>query len=677
MRKEMEAATKTVFKEELQVFKNVLLSELDKRIRPNQVVLPMPEGETNPTLPAPNVTRGRLALLEETRNAKVAGLTSKPLDLQFGKDEPCRPDSPSSELELAPVLELAPKPMAKKRFSRMVPFVSEDKDRSIGLDGKAARKASIDYGIPRNWSSRSEDDEASEDETKTPSSGETPDRGATLQLIGNVETSSKVPERRHKHVKSTWDTIVRAISTLVRTSAWVVNSGLFVNFTGLVIILNMLFIGLDIDYDAKHWDSHAPKPPQFKYIDLAFFAYFVVELLLRIIAENVTFVTEVHNWMDTMLVALQGTEVVHEFHLVSSSGFGSNKGLALIRMLRVARMSRVLRLLRILTIFEELSSLADSMIQSFKPLVWVMVMVLLVTYVAGVLLTHIVAQFRTLAKDNVDGEVHESLNKYYGSLSVTMLVLYEIVSAGEEWGRVLEPAMDHISPYICSIFIAYTAFVFFAMMNVVTSYFVDNTIRAVEESRGSNMGMALWEAFKDPNGEPLDSITDTVFYAHLHTPEMQRYLASIDISPETCEDNRLFQMLDVDGGGELNSDELIRGCMRLRGNARQIDLHCFAFGLRAEMEALSNSVSMLHRYHGFEYDGSNIVETEQPVAVRLASKKKKEAKEAETTECSFMRQPATRREATVSLTPRYDSQPYTALPRECTPPEWPEFPRNL
>merc|ERR1712224_582062 len=105
----------------------------------------------------------------------------------------------------------------------------------------------------------------------------------------------------------------------------------------------------------------------------------------------------------------------------------------------------------------------------------------------------------------------------------------------------MEPAVKHISPYISIIFIIYTAFVFFAMMNVVTSYFVENTLRAVEESRSCNIGMALWDAFKDPEGNPLESITAETFYDHLHTPQMMRYLASLDISPETCEEKQVFE----------------------------------------------------------------------------------------------------------------------------------------
>merc|ERR1719482_2342892 len=129
----------------------------------------------------------------------------------------------------------------------------------------------------------------------------------------------------------------------------------------------------------------------------------------------------------------------------------------------------------------------------------------------------------------------------------------------------MNPMSTHISGWISVVFILYTAFVFFAMMNVVTSYFVENTIRAVDESRGSNMGEALWNAFTNSYpGDSLNCITADMFYRHINTPEMIRYLRSLDMVPETCEENNFFELLDADGSGVVDMDELIHGCLRLR-----------------------------------------------------------------------------------------------------------------
>merc|ERR1712100_666276 len=132
------------------------------------------------------------------------------------------------------------------------------------------------------------------------------------------------------------------------------------------------------------------------------------------------------------------------------------------------------------------------------------------------------------------------------------------------------------------------------MMNVVTSYFVENTIRAVDESRGSNMGQALWRAFTKTHSEDsLDAITSDMFYEHINEPGMVRYLRSLDLVPETCKENHFFELLDSDGSGEVDMQELIHGCLRLRGDAKQIDLHCLGYTVRTELNKIMYAITSL------------------------------------------------------------------------------------
>jgi len=252
-----------------------------------------------------------------------------------------------------------------------------------------------------------------------------------------------------------------------------------------------------------------------------------------------------------------------------------------------------LRLLRVVTLFEDLSHLLESMIQSLKALVWVIAVVLLVTYAIGVLLTDVVAEFRKLQRDVIQhDEINIVLDKYYGSVLTTMLFLYEIMSSGTSWADGMSPVVNQISPWMTIVFILYTAFVFFAMMNVVTSYFVDNTIRYVEESRGSTMAMALWNCFTTEDNSP-QLITSQVFYDHLDSVEMEKYLSSLDISPEMCQESHFFELLDTDGSGGLDVSELIHGCLRLRGSAKQIDLHLLGQYLRNELGKLEFNIKSL------------------------------------------------------------------------------------
>merc|ERR1711948_225920 len=61
-----------------------------------------------------------------------------------------------------------------------------------------------------------------------------------------------------------------------------------------------------------------------------------------------------------------------------------------------------------------------------------------------------------------------------------------------------------------------------------------------------------------------------VFNEWLKDPEMLTMLEEVEI--ETCTKFELFDVLDVDMGGELELDELITGLMKLRGPISKSDI---------------------------------------------------------------------------------------------------------
>merc|ERR1712186_12635 len=65
-------------------------------------------------------------------------------------------------------------------------------------------------------------------------------------------------------------------------------------------------------------------------------------------------------------------------------------------------------------------------------------------------------------------------------------------------------------------------------------------------------------------------ISRDVFNTWLRTEEMVELLEEVDI--ETSTKYELFDVLDVDMGGELGIDELVGGLMRLRGPISKSDI---------------------------------------------------------------------------------------------------------
>ena len=49
-------------------------------------------------------------------------------------------------------------------------------------------------------------------------------------------------------------------------------------------------------------------------------------------------------------------------------------------------------------------------------------------------------------------------------------------------------------------------------------------------------------------------------------------------SEDICDAWTFFKMVDDDGGGTIPMDEFLMGCLRLRGQARAVDVACQGLG---------------------------------------------------------------------------------------------------
>merc|ERR1712032_449192 len=84
-------------------------------------------------------------------------------------------------------------------------------------------------------------------------------------------------------------------------------------------------------------------------------------------------------------------------------------------------------------------------------------------------------------------------------------------------------------------------------------------------------------------------ITKDVFQMWLEDPLMMQMLEEADI--ETATKAELFDVLDVDHGGELGLDELIGGLMRLRGPVAKCDI----VAVRLNVRYLTQLTEEIHR----------------------------------------------------------------------------------
>eukprot|EP00929_Paragymnodinium_shiwhaense_P101221 TRINITY_DN64138_c0_g1_i1.p1 TRINITY_DN64138_c0_g1~~TRINITY_DN64138_c0_g1_i1.p1 ORF type:complete len:707 (+),score=170.77 TRINITY_DN64138_c0_g1_i1:126-2246(+) len=359
----------------------------------------------------------------------------------------------------------------------------------------------------------------------------------------------------------------------------VVQSRCFVRVACFFIIVNVAIIGMAVHQQAK---EHSELPPRwYVWINAVCWMWFVFETTIRVIVYRYGFFYWINNWLDLILTMSQTIEVLEDLLL----GMGlAREGVAWLedhglRVCRMCRIIRVFRILRVLHMNEDLGWLVQSIGKSMKNLLWTLILVFVMTYGFGVLLTHLVLDYRINHTTPLDAAAEEELERFYGDVGRSMLYLYEAISEGIHWGDLLDPLTEAISPSIAIGFVLYTAFVSFAMMNVITSFFVDSTIRDTEGAKALKTCKDVWETFQKYEG----GITIDIFNSCLRTPEMEQYLASLDVSADEAEASGFFNLLDADGSGEVDVEELVSGCVRLRGNAKQVDLVAFIYEFRQEM----------------------------------------------------------------------------------------------
>lgn len=365
----------------------------------------------------------------------------------------------------------------------------------------------------------------------------------------------------------------------------IVTSSWFGPATGTLIILNVILIGVETDYMARSWTTELP--PVLIALDLAFCLFFCVEIALRSWVLGCSFFLH-HDWywnlFDVIMVALQVFEVSLLIILMLRPSWVVSYASRQWMMLRITRSIRLLRLFRffkLLKTFTGLRMMIVSISDSMKSLMWSILLIVFVIFAAGVYLTQLVTNEKIARRE--EPEDYREIQMYFGSLSVSMLSLYEVMSEGIHWHEVMSPLSHHCSPWLALFFSLYMAFVLFAMLNVITGVFVESAMEVAKEDRRQNLMREMLQLLST-NKEIVmsDTIRREEFLMLVNTPQMERFLQAVDLDIDEAID--VFTILDVQHEGEIRTRDFVNGCMRMYGTAKAIDLAAFTHEWKATQE---------------------------------------------------------------------------------------------
>jgi len=315
-----------------------------------------------------------------------------------------------------------------------------------------------------------------------------------------------------------------------------------------------------------------------------FCIFFAVSLVLRAAAEKQFFRARDRFWnaCDVVVVVTAILESIarwHQYATQSVSGFRAFAGkFSMLRIVRLLRIVRGTRSIRVSRFIREFCIMVNSLTSAIKPLCWSVVLMSVVLLVFGVFLADGVIAF-TVQHGAEASQASKDLMVYFDTLSSAVLTLYMAMSGGLDWidvWRALRPL-----PWEYGFaFLAFIAFSILALLNVITAVFVetvmqrsqkDRDLRVQQEmERKVDFSESMQRVFEELDANSSGTLTLEEFEKQLEDENVLTFLSTLELDINQV--RTLLTLLDRDQNGEVDIEEFITGCLRLKGGAKSLDM---------------------------------------------------------------------------------------------------------
>ncbi|CAE7319879.1 unnamed protein product [Symbiodinium sp. CCMP2592] len=355
-------------------------------------------------------------------------------------------------------------------------------------------------------------------------------------------------------------------------------------FVGCLVASNAVIIGMEVEHLAQHLTDLSPE--WYQWVHLMYAVVFTVELLLRIGSYGVHIYSDVElfRWaaLDFLIVVSSWVDLIAQWSATQESAMTGLAPVRVARVLRITRLIRVTRLAKLMLWLKALRTLLYSVFVTLKSLVWALVLLVLIMYVFAILLTQAATDRIREMQAAPDFEWTDSdlaLKDFWGSLGDAVSTLFMSITGGLSW-QVAEDPLCRISMVWKGVYFMYIAFTIFAVLNVMTGVFCQSAIESAQRDHDMVMQNVVQEKeghmrkcrqlFGMLDLDDTGSITITELEERLEDPQVRLFFEALELSIDDVW--TFFMLLDGDSGQEIDMEEFLFGCMRLRGNAKALDL---------------------------------------------------------------------------------------------------------
>jgi len=386
----------------------------------------------------------------------------------------------------------------------------------------------------------------------------------------------------------------QARRSLQQYVAAVVKSQSFSLLCGSLIVGNAFLVGVETEYLTRNSNSHS----NFLIAQTVLNFWYIVELMLRMIADGMSFFYSPGEWrwnmLDAFLVSTSVVEMLTEALNISGIKMGR-----ILRSIRLCRMLRTLRILRSLRAIRTFRKMIYALTTSMQTLFWSLLLLFFIMYTFAIWFTSGVSDClqNRLEFCQVPGDTSQVLSEHYGTLARSIYTLYLSISTGYNWGIFVAPLID-IDPFLAALFLAFISLCFFGVLNIVTSVFVESAMLStqhyrelmVEEKMRSKEMYArhMRDIFRqiDMDNSGFISLQELQKFVADDGLQLIMYFEALELNASDA--GTLFKLLDWDNSGTIDIDEFCDGCMRLKGEARSFDINCLMHDMRKVAHSLDH-----------------------------------------------------------------------------------------
>eukprot|EP00930_Biecheleria_cincta_P076530 TRINITY_DN6373_c0_g2_i1.p1 TRINITY_DN6373_c0_g2~~TRINITY_DN6373_c0_g2_i1.p1 ORF type:complete len:617 (-),score=81.32 TRINITY_DN6373_c0_g2_i1:16-1866(-) len=373
------------------------------------------------------------------------------------------------------------------------------------------------------------------------------------------------------------------LRSLPTISARLVHDTRFDAFFSCMIVASTAFTGVE----AQLGDDHV----WLRAIDYTLFALFLAEIYIRIsVYRRAFFTTFDRGWniFDLACVLMSIPNLVIGF--LPRDQFDNGAGVLVI--IRVFRMARVVRIMRLVKVLKDLRSMTAVVLHTLPSLFWSIAFILILNYMFSISLLE--AALQGLKEGSLNELEEKDLAEHFGSLSKSMFTLFLCSSAGMNWGDAAR-ALKGVSFVYTIVLSVHQCLVLFAVLNVVNGFFCSDAIDMARSDKEHAIAQQLedkqiWIEFFHDLFDEMDidgsgQIGLPELMASMDDARLQAYFSHLNIP--TSRAWTIFRLLDADGTGEVSADEFVTGILRIRGEAKCIDVRSVHHDLKHAQSVLT------------------------------------------------------------------------------------------